>query len=321
MYLQGDDSVTSCKYVDLAWKWGRIGMNREDGKLDFVVSLSVGDKISHKKYGTGVIIERIGQGKDTEFTITFNSPVGNKRILPYYAPIFPLDREFVSSNSITQQIHDLAKKLFSVKPQYVEAEVNNKTSDMPVPFGYKCSWFAINTTDLERVMSLFNLIGVSECNWNSGISGAYKGLVFISPPVRGWTLIISSQFPDASNETLNNILHILAANFQSVQYFGTHRVVEYHAWAKIEDGNIVRKFAYLGETGEVIWNEGVVTEQEKELNFRFEAIEQGNIDQFWLPNEEDVLSIAGLWSVHPRMEYPDLEAGVGHAGKFNLKVF
>ncbi|MVP01613.1 DNA helicase PcrA [Paenibacillus lutrae] len=47
----------------------------------------MGDKVSHGKWGTGVIVAVKGKGDDTELQIAFPAPVGVKRLLAKFAPI------------------------------------------------------------------------------------------------------------------------------------------------------------------------------------------------------------------------------------------
>jgi DNA helicase-2/ATP-dependent DNA helicase PcrA len=46
-----------------------------------------GDKVSHGKWGTGVVVAVKGTGDDTELQIAFPAPVGVKRLLAKFAPI------------------------------------------------------------------------------------------------------------------------------------------------------------------------------------------------------------------------------------------
>lgn len=48
---------------------------------------AVGDKVSHGKWGTGVVVAVKGSGDDTELQIAFPAPVGVKRLLAKFAPI------------------------------------------------------------------------------------------------------------------------------------------------------------------------------------------------------------------------------------------
>lgn len=50
-------------------------------------NFSNGDKVAHKKWGTGTIVSVKGAGDDTELQIAFPAPVGIKRLLAQFAPI------------------------------------------------------------------------------------------------------------------------------------------------------------------------------------------------------------------------------------------
>lgn len=50
----------------------------------------MGDKVSHNKWGTGVVVAVKGSGDDTELQIAFPAPVGVKRLLAKFAPITKL---------------------------------------------------------------------------------------------------------------------------------------------------------------------------------------------------------------------------------------
>lgn len=52
-----------------------------------VGDFSVGDKVSHIKWGSGVVVAVKGSGDDTELQIAFPAPVGVKRLLAKFAPI------------------------------------------------------------------------------------------------------------------------------------------------------------------------------------------------------------------------------------------
>lgn len=50
-------------------------------------SFTTGDKVSHAKWGVGVIVSVKGTGTDTELQIAFPAPVGVKRLLAAFAPV------------------------------------------------------------------------------------------------------------------------------------------------------------------------------------------------------------------------------------------
>jgi DNA helicase-2/ATP-dependent DNA helicase PcrA len=50
-------------------------------------SFASGERVSHAKWGIGVIVSVKGTGKDMELNIAFPAPVGIKRLLAGFAPI------------------------------------------------------------------------------------------------------------------------------------------------------------------------------------------------------------------------------------------
>ncbi len=186
--------------------------------------------------------------------------------------------------------------------------------DVPIPFGYKNQWFAVKTSDSQAVIKDLNLVNVRVSNWRTGLLGAYAGYYFISPPVQGWTLVISLEMPDLNQSEdpgpLTAILK-LSATFGEACYFGTHRVVEYHAWAKAVNGNVVRAYGYLGEAGEELINEGKLSREEMEHHLIFTGTD---VEVPSLPTEEDVLLMAKLWTIDPQMEDVYAEPATGFIG-------
>jgi hypothetical protein len=186
--------------------------------------------------------------------------------------------------------------------------------DPPQSFGYKCAWIAVRSDSAAAVAEALDLADVGPSTWARGVDAAYAGAVFVTPPLRGWVLAASSALP--SNEThadeLTPQLVWLARRFPDVQCFGTHRVVEAHLWARIVNGAFVRKFSYVGDQGIVLWDEGAPTPEEEALGMAFsrESAEEGEV-----PTEEDVMALAGRWSVDPsRLEEEGLPLSLGLAG-------
>ncbi|ALS24410.1 DNA helicase PcrA [Paenibacillus naphthalenovorans] len=57
------------------------------GATPKAVDYAMGDKVSHGKWGTGVVVAIKGSGEDTELQIAFPAPIGVKRLLAKFAPI------------------------------------------------------------------------------------------------------------------------------------------------------------------------------------------------------------------------------------------
>jgi len=173
--------------------------------------------------------------------------------------------------------------------------------DPPQPFGYKTLWFALRAPSTSAVAEALRLEDAAPANWRSGLEASRAGLVFVSPLVRGWAFVVSDSLPQLdggeSGARCRESLAALSQRFGEAFYFGTHRIVEYHAWARSENGEMRRAFAYLGEAGELLLDEGQPTHEERaaEAVFDAELVEQGGA-----PDEESVLAVASRWTIDPR---------------------
>jgi hypothetical protein len=172
-------------------------------------------------------------------------------------------------------------------------------SDVPIPFGYKNSWLAIATMNQPAVIKALGLRGVRQCTWREGISHTYgeNAMVFVPPAVAGWIFVVGGSLlpeagdPDSNKPKLIPYLEGMSKTLGRVQYFATHRVVEYHAWVLAENGIVRRAFGYLGESGEVLLKIGNPTQEE---------VAAGWADDSDFPTEETVMNIAGKWSLNPQ---------------------
>ena len=205
--------------------------------------------------------------------------------------------------------------VWMAKKQKQELKLNvvvvNDTIDKPVAFGYKCIWFAVKTTDQKGVAEIIGLKNVVASNWEHGIKKAYEASVFITPPVEGWTLVVGWGLPSGDSveslEEVKALANKLSRKYGEAQFFGTHRVVEYHCWLKSINGKTERLYSYLGESGENIAVEGEPTAFEDQYNFintlSAEAQNKSYFDREDLdhPNEELIMEIAGAWSINPQL--------------------
>lgn len=180
--------------------------------------------------------------------------------------------------------------------------------DTPIPFGYKTGWLCVRSDDPERVMAVLNVQDKRECNWSMGLEKAGEnGTVFVSPALDGFVLVIGILEPRPEQ------LQQWAASFSELQYFGTHRVVDYHSWARYLDGVLIRGYTFIGEAGEVIWEEGKLTPEELALGAEHFPKAEAEID--WasaeFPDEETVLSLAAAWGIDTSFEGAVYPAGTG----------
>jgi hypothetical protein len=163
-------------------------------------------------------------------------------------------------------------------------------------------------------------------------------MIFVTPPIAGWTLAVGNALPEPEprRSQFSDLLGKLAMRFSDVQFFGNHRVSDYCAWARAIDGKVLRVFC-SGNAGEVYCNDGPQSPEEASLGLadlsgldpdsatsRVIDLDEQIDEQMWalvhhqglepreanlavqrllprpVPEETDVLDLAGKWSVDPR---------------------
>lgn len=203
-------------------------------------------------------------------------------------------------------------------------------------FGRNAAWLALRNVPADKVVALLGVGDVRSTDWRSGIDAAVyaaphetrslrelreKGypypetdLVFISPAVNGWTLAASQQlaymqsfmfpripaarYPDKVIEFVQRLSRDADAE---VQYFLSFEAPETHIWILADHGKIVRAHGFSGENIEVMFNVGERTQAERDLGMNYAP----NSDQLFkngfdkIPTSQDLLSLAGRWSVDP----------------------
>lgn len=202
------------------------------------------------------------------------------------------------------------RPLCSLQRTITPMPTQQSETDLPISFGYKCAWYALCTNDPDAVISALGIVRPSVSNWEAGIDAAYGEKVFVTPPLGEWILAAGTPLfhSDRSAETsVAPMLARLSKVFGEVQYFATQRVVEAHCWALARNGTILRAFEFVGDHGEISWSVGEPTEAERLLGE--EAL------QFPGPNEDDVMKVAGAWSIDPSdLESHFTEPSLGRVG-------
>lgn len=198
--------------------------------------------------------------------------------------------------------------------------------DRPQAFGREMSWLAVQTEDVPKLAATLGLSDLSAANWNSGLGAIYDleladALVFISPPIQGWTFVASVALPLPAGGSFVDktwpLLNRLASQFSRVQYFATFPIIDFYAWARFDDGRPVRAFA-AGDAG-TIWDIGQSTAEERKLGLsmiELRGIRNRHGDLGGAlhlhPTEDHVLGVADGWSVNPMtLEGLAFDAGVG----------
>ncbi|CAA2141941.1 hypothetical protein [Hyphomicrobium sp. ghe19] len=185
--------------------------------------------------------------------------------------------------------------------------------DQPRAFGRDMAWLAIQTDDSDAVAAALGLTGLRPANWDSGIGAIYDpevsaGLLFISPPVRGWTIVAGEALPVPAGspfiDKMTPLLKHLGKQFRNVQYFASFPIIDFYAWARADKGRPKRAFA-IGEAG-IVWDLGKPTPEERQLGLSYVEIRgiterHGDVGgQLVLhPTEENVFAVAAGWSLNP----------------------
>lgn len=191
------------------------------------------------------------------------------------------------------------------------ARRDNEGPGKPISFGYKLCWFAVQANKPKAISRYFPKLIFKTSSWQ----GADSGLIFISPPVKGW-IFIKGKIPatDEPNgiKEVTRLLVELSQAFKIATFFGSHRVVDYYSWALAENGEIIR--AYAEVEGNVLLDTGEKHGIEKELIYPHEAEYMADAFQQDIPDEEMVLRIAGDWSLNPMTLDECESAGFGLIG-------
>jgi hypothetical protein len=172
--------------------------------------------------------------------------------------------------------------------------------DIMVGFGGKQAWLAVRGTAAAPVLEALGLRDLGEVPWREGVDLAYltDDRVAVTPPLAGardtrWVVAAGRYLlrPD----TTVDIVDLSARLHTEVQFFATHRVTELHRWQRAVEGDLVRTFGYVGQTGEVTsWHgDPDPAERDAGLPAVFDA------ETTVLVSESDVLKVANAWSIDP----------------------
>jgi len=170
-----------------------------------------------------------------------------------------------------------------------------------VGFGGKQAWLAVRDGDPERVLAALGLRDLGEVPWRDGIDLAHltDDRVAVTPPLPGardtsWVLAAGRYLMRPG--TGLDVTELSARLHTEVQFFATHRVTETHRWQRAVDGDLLRAFGYVGQTGDVTsWHgEPDPAERAAGLPATFDD-EETTV----LVSEQDVLRVADGWSIDP----------------------
>ena len=166
-------------------------------------------------------------------------------------------------------------------------------------FGYKSAWLAVRADDHAEVADALGLRDATATAWPDGVAAVHAAEarvrpapVFVGAPLDGWVLV---PFASPLAEAGEFDLAALSRRFGEAQRFASHRVVEAHEWERWVEGQPVRRYGWLGESGEVLFNDGEPTEHEEDLL----PDDDADWNDWETADEERVMEIAGAWSLDP----------------------
>ena len=165
-------------------------------------------------------------------------------------------------------------------------------------------WCAIRSSSLQAVQTALDLHNAKACSWGDGISQLAEHSLLISPPVRSWVLVVGQGLPDPAEDPDKcfHFLRKLSRTLGHVQYFCVQRALNHHAWVRLQDGEVLRAYAWAGET---LWNQGAITRAETEIGFECfdygEPVSASDLSPAELlhGNVEKINLLAAQWSLDP----------------------
>lgn len=176
----------------------------------------------------------------------------------------------------------------------VDAEPPALETDRPAAargFGPKSAWLAVRSVEPREVAAALGLRELRPETWEPALD-AVPPLLFLTLPVDGWTLVVHGS---DVGERID--LAALSRRFGEAQSFATHRVVDLQEWQRWVDGSPVRRYRWIGESGEIELDEGTPAAAEAGIARRADL--DRDWDELVFPDEDVVLNVAAEWSVDP----------------------
>jgi len=164
-------------------------------------------------------------------------------------------------------------------------------------------WIAIHTPDAASVFNALGLDHPQPGHWTQCAPGS--GRMFVSVPVNGWTLICGDGIPDPAEDIDRcfRFLVNLSIALGHVQLFSSSAILDDHAWARVESGRVIRAYAWAA--GRTLWNQGELTNDERQLGLKCLAYGESTDPIDWHLRErvtENLVKVpllAARWSLDP----------------------
>jgi hypothetical protein len=133
-----------------------------------------------------------------------------------------------------------------------------------------------------------------------------KNGFFISPRNDGWVTVSGPGLPDPGDDVdaCHLFLTTLSRELGPVQFFHIEIFSAHHAWARLDDGCVIRAYAWVDKT---VWNQGPKTMTEERLGLECPGYGEDSPAGFWtakqnaLANVEKIPLLATCWSLDPKM--------------------
>ena len=175
-------------------------------------------------------------------------------------------------------------------------------------------WLAIKANSVAEVRGALGLDETTPCSWDEGLTEAREQMLFVAPPVDGWVLVVGHSLPDPADDPDRSfhVLRRLSDRIGHVQFFSVNRIVNHHAWAIVDQGEVFRAYAWAGE---VMWTQGPLTAAERELQMRVrpyasEAEHPLSSDEAGA-NCDRLTRLAARWGIDPAMVAEEVSGSDG----------
>lgn len=167
-----------------------------------------------------------------------------------------------------------------------------------VGFGPKSAWLAVRSERPEEVARALGLEDIRPAPWDAVAEVQRHPSeppfpVFVTPPAEGWTLVLLA--PSLAEASFD--LAALSRRFGEAQKLASHRVVESHEWQRWVGGSPMRRYWWVGESGEIRLDDGEPGTAEGSLAHAADL--DGNWDDLEFPDEDTALDVAAEWSLDP----------------------
>ena len=165
-------------------------------------------------------------------------------------------------------------------------------------------WLAIRSGNVAAVQETLGLSNPRRCTWKDGFAISGVERLFISPPVKGWILVVGPALP-APEEDVDFCFHFLShisKRLGHVQFFSLNSALSHHCWVRAHTGRIERAYAWCGET---LWNQGKATPEESVLGMKCHdyatTVEELDFQQVNHLNQNtaNISQLAARWSLNP----------------------